>query len=380
MNAEFYRPTWAEVDLGAIEYNFRQLKQIVGKKTKVLAAVKADAYGHGLYGVSKRLEACKVDYLGVASVDEAIELREKGIRSPVIVLSAILKSEARPMVEYDITATIADISFAKFLNSVSKNAKRPTKVHVKVDTGMGRLGVWHDEADSFVREVAALPHLELEGIYTHFPVAEELDDPFTDEQLALFNLLIERLAKERIRISYRHAANSMALVSRRHSHLNLVRPGLMIYGLHPSPCSVDMVKLKPALSFKTKIVFLKRARAGRSISYGRTHITKRETTIATLAVGYGDGYNRLLSNKASVLIRGVRAPVIGRVCMDQTMVDVGDVKGVAVGDEVVLIGAQGKEKISAEELARLCSTIPYEITCWISRRVPRIYIKAKNFA
>jgi len=372
-NPLFYRPTWVEIDLKAIAENYLRLRQRVPSGTKIMVAVKANAYGHGIVEVSKKLAACGVDYLGVACVDEALTLRKSSCRTPILNLGAFLKGDIDTMVENDITATVADFDLAVCLDARARRLKKKAKVHVKVDTGMGRLGVWHKEADDFILKLCMLKNLSVEGLYTHFPVADS-DEDFTQSQISVFCALVDKLEIRGVRIPLKHSANSMAVVGFKGAHFNLVRPGLAIYGLHPKDELVGKIDLKPVLSFKTKVVFLKDVGKGRSVSYGRTHITRQDTMIATLPVGYGDGYNRLLSNKGKVLIHGQFCPVVGVVCMDQTMVDVRHVKNVKLEDEVVLMGFQGNHCIRVEDVARLCHTIPYEVVCWISPRVPRVYI------
>ena len=264
------------------------------------------------------------------------------------------------------------MELARAINKVAPKLNRKARVHIKVDTGMGRIGVWHEEAFDFVREVTNLKNIFVEGLYTHFSIAGR-DKFFTNYQIDSFTSLLKDLKLLDIEIPYRHAANSIAAVNLKKSHLNLVRPGIVMYGMYPKRSFVRKLRLAPSLSLKTRIVFLKKTPAGRSISYGRTYITQRPTIIATLPIGYADGYGRILSNRAKVLVRGQRAPVVGKVTMDQTMIDVGHIEGVSLGDEVVLIGRQGDGEIRCEELARLAGTIPYEIVCSISGRVPRIY-------
>jgi alanine racemase len=246
------------------------------------------------------------------------------------------------------------------------------KVHVKIDTGMGRIGVWHEEAVNFLKNLAQERCVIVEGIYTHFASAGR-DDFFTEYQIEAFEKLLGKLEGFDIRIPMRHAANSIATVNFKRSHMNLVRPGFIIYGMYPKPAFQKLIKLKPAMSFKTRIVYIKDTPPGRSISYSRTYITDKHTKVATLPVGYADGYSRGLSNKAYVLVRGKRAPVIGKVTMDQTMIDIGHIRGVKLGDEVILIGRQGREEIRTEKLARIAGTIAYEVVCAISNRVPRVY-------
>ncbi len=367
-----HRATWAEVDLGAVRYNFRQVKKLAGKDTYLLVVVKGNAYGHGIFEVSRVLQDIGADFLGVATLDEALLLRKKKINMPILILGSVLQHEVRPAVQNDITLTLCHMDLAKAIDRIASRLKKIARVHIKVDTGMGRIGVWHEEAFDFVKEIISLKNIYVEGIYTHFSIAGR-DKFFTTYQIDSFAALLKNLKLLDIEIPFRHAANSIATVSLKKSHLNLVRPGIIIYGMYPKRSFSRKLDLEPALSLKTRIVFLKKTPAGRSISYGRTYITQKPTVIATLPIGYADGYGRILSNKAKVLIRGERAPVIGKVTMDQTMIDVGHIEGVTLGDEVVLIGKQGEGGIKCEELARLAGTIPYEIVCSISSRVPRIY-------
>ena len=370
------RPTWAEIDLSAIRHNLRQIKKLAGQgqppSPKIMVVVKANAYGHGLVEVAKTLEKLDVHYLGVASLDEAIALRRERIKLPVLVLGAILPQELDSALDYDVTLTVCDKELARRLNNKAKALNKLVPVHIKIDTGMGRIGVWHEQAFNVVKGLAQMKHIKMEGIYTHFASASR-DNFFTNYQLKSFENLLKKLGREDIRFHYRHAANSIALVDLKKSHFNLVRPGIIVYGMYPKRSFARILKLKPALSLRTKIVYLKDVPAGRSISYGRTFITEKATRIATLPIGYADGYGRILSNRASVLVKGQRAPVAGKVTMDQTMVDVGHIKGVKVGDEVVLIGRQRQAQMRAEEIARISMTIPYEIVCSITNRVPRVY-------
>ncbi|MFH1621520.1 MAG: alanine racemase [Candidatus Omnitrophota bacterium] len=370
---KYLRPTWAEVDLSAIEYNLKQLEKIIRNKAKIMVVLKADAYGHGAIEIAKRIKECNMAYFGVATISEAIELRRNKINIPILILENLAYCEISALISYRITPTIAELNIAKCLNSKLSRLGRKMPVHIKIDTGMGRLGIWHKDALSFIVELSKLKNIILEGVFTHFPSADA-DKEFTNAQIASFNKLIDELENENIFIPLKHMANSIAVVRHKNSHLNLVRPGLMIYGLYPDVKTKKIIKLKPVMSFKTKITYFKKVPAGRSISYGRTFITKKISMIATLPVGYADGYNRMLSNRADVLIKGRRCPVVGRVCMDHIMVDVTGINA-KLGDEVVLMGRQNDLEISAEEIANLCSTISYEVVCWVSRRVPRKYIK-----
>ncbi len=368
----FYRPTWVEVDLGALGHNYRVLKRRLAPGTKMMVAVKANAYGHGLVEVARALVDVGADYLGVACVDEGVVLRRSGVRAPILNLGAFFPHEITPMLRHDIAATLTDSDMARRLNAAARRMRKKAHVHIKVDTGMGRLGFWHEGADALIVQLCGLKNICVDGLYTHFPSADS-DEAFTQSQIAFFCALIDRLAIHGVSIPLRHTANSMAVLGFEAAHFNLVRPGLAVYGLHPKDEMVGRLGIKPVLSFKTRVAHVKRVAKGRSVSYGRTYIAPRDTVIATLPVGYGDGYNRLLSNRGSVLIRGVRCPIVGVVCMDQTMVDVGRLPGVRQGEEVVLIGRQKDRIIRAEEIARLCRTIAYEVICWISPRVPRVY-------
>ena len=364
-----HRPTWAEVNLNNLEHNFKKVKYLLPSQVKVLVTVKADAYGHGLVYVSKRLAACGVDYLGVASIDEGIKLRKSGLKTPILLLGLILKKDIPSLFTYQLTPTICDKEMAVAINAKAAKLKKPLSLHIKVDTGMGRIGVLHNDAFKLVQSIHKLKHIIIEGIFTHFAFAD-INRKFTVQQINLFYKLVSDLKKSGIVIPLVHAANSIGLIDYRDSHFTMVRPGLVIYGLYPK--SGLSINLKPVLSLKTRVIFIKQVPPGYGISYGRTYTTKRTTRIVTLPVGYGDGYPRNLSNLASLLIGGRRFRISGRICMDQIMVDIGDFKP-KIGDEVVLIGRQGKQKVTAEELAELSGTIPYEIVCGLGSRIPRIY-------
>ena len=363
-----YRPTWAEIDLGAIRENYRTIRRLVPSDVKVMTVVKANAYGHGSIQVSGVLEKEGVSYLGVATVDEAIKLRKAGIKAPILVLGSAFPHEVKPAKDYGLTLTLCS---KELLDAINKN-RLNMKVHIKIDTGMGRIGVWHEDAMEFIEKVRKSKYAEIEGIFTHFSSAGR-DVNYTQYQIDSFYNLLENLEEKNINIPLKHAANSIAVIDWKKSHLNLVRPGIIIFGVYPKKNFRKIINLKPAFSLKTKIAFIKSVPKDRAISYGRTYVTKKATKIATLPIGYADGYGRILSNKAKVLIKGKLAPVIGKVTMDQTMIDVGQIKGAKVGDEVVLIGKQKDKEIRVEKLARLAGTIPYEILTGITYRVQRIY-------
>lgn len=365
-----YRPTWAEVNLDNLAHNFNQIKKMLSPATRIMVCVKADAYGHGLIPVSRKLVSCGVDYLAVASIDEGIKLRQVGINLPILILGLILKKDIAPIFKYNLTTTVCDEELACALNSKARMLGSNAAVHIKVDTGMGRIGVLHQDAHELVKRIYKLKHINIEGMFTHFAFAD-MNWDFTSYQIRLFNDLIRKLDKEDIRVPLIHSANSMGVIGYKTSHFNMVRPGLVIYGLYPRK---DLkLNLKPVLSLKTKVLFVKKLPKGYGVSYGHDYITKKNTTIVTLPIGYGDGYPRNLSNRAPVLIKGKRFKISGRICMDQIMVDVGNLK-IRVGDGAILIGSQGRNKVTVEELACLCDTIPYEIVCGLGSRVPRIYV------
>ena len=365
-----FRTTWAEIDLSALEFNFLKVKGLVGKKIKIMAVIKSDAYGHGLLPVAKRLAKLGVDYLAVSGIDEAVILRKNRIKLPILIMGNILSRDIDAVIEHRLTQTISDYQLAYALNQKAKAKDRVVAVHIKVDTGMGRLGILYREAKEFVKSLRHFHNLKIEGLFTHFPSAD-CDPEFTNYQIDIFNQLIRELSESGLRIPLLHAANSMGIIKYPNSYFSLVRPGLMLYGLYPKQGLG--IRLKPVLSLKSRVVYLKRMHPGQGISYGRSYITKKQTTIAILPIGYSNGYPRNLSNRSDVLIKGRRFRITGAVCMDQIIVDVGDSK-IKIGDEVVLIGRQGKLDISAEELASICQTIPYEIVCGINSKVARLYI------
>lgn len=375
-NKNIIYPAWAEINLANIKFNFLALKHKAGKQVKMLVAVKADAYGHGMLEVSKQLEDCKVDYLGVASVNEALALRKGNIKAPILVMGNVFdETQINQALHFQISLTVADLAGAKKINKFVSRGKK-LKVHIKIDTGMGRIGIWHETAFADIVKICRMENLFVEGIFTHFASADA-DINFTNKQLFIFEQLINKLKQNHINIALVHAANSSALsrIKNIGSLYNMVRPGIMVYGIYPCESMQKQISLKPVLELKSRVVYLKQAEPGRTISYGRTYTVKTKTKIATVSIGYADGYVRALSNKAHVLINGKIFPVVGRVCMDQIMVNVGLSSKVKVGDIVTLIGREQTKIISAEKLASLCETIPYEITCGISARVKRLFKK-----
>ncbi|MGB2601874.1 MAG: alanine racemase [Candidatus Omnitrophota bacterium] len=372
MDTTTYRPTWAEVDLGAVRHNLGNIRSLVDEKVDIMAVVKANAYGHGISQVSQALVEEGVNYLGVATVDEGLKLRSSGIKVPILVLGSVLDEEAQAAVSNDITLTLCDTGLLDVLVQISKETKKRPKVHVKIDTGMGRIGVWHEEAVDFIKNVYSKKEIDTEGVYTHFSSAGR-DKTMTRMQIDHMETILKEMEQLGIDVKYKHAANSIAVVDWKKSHMNLVRTGILLYGVYPKESFRKEFGLKPVMSLKTKIVHLKDTPPGRSISYGRTYITQKDTRIATIPIGYADGYGRILSNKAEALVKGQYVKIVGMVTMDQTLLDVGNVKEVNVGDEVVLIGRQGTSEILIEKIAKLAGTIPYEILSAITDRVPRVY-------
>ena len=363
--------TWAQIDLNAIRHNFWVLRKLAGK-AKVLIVIKADAYGHGMLPVAKVLVKEKVDFIGLSNLTEGVALRQTGIRTPVLLFETTLPEQAKDIVDYDLTPTVCNLELARALDKYARQQGRLVDIHVKVDTGMGRLGVWHEEALDFIKKLSRLRNLRIQGICTHFPSADT-DRAFTQKQIRQLSMLVGQLKRSGLNIPSVHAANSMGLVGYPNKILNLARPGLMLYGLYPRPELEKKIKLRSVMSVHSKIIFLKRIQKGRSISYGRTFIARRPMTVATLPIGYSDGYLRGLSGKADVLIGGRRCPVLGRVTMDQIVVDVSKIKNPRPGMPVTILGKQGKEEVCACELARLARTINYEIVCSLGSRLPRVY-------
>lgn len=364
--------TWAEVNLNAIQHNFHQIKRLAGPHTEILCVVKGDAYGHGMVKVSALLDKLGTNLFGVSDIEEGMVLRKNGLTKPILLFESTLSSHARQIVDDNLTPTICTLELANSLNRYARARGRRIDIHIDVDTGMGRLGVWHEEAFQFIQKVNRLTNLSIKGVYTHFPVADT-DPKFTKSQMGHLYELISHLDRIGVVVPYIHAANSMGLVNYKTQLLNLVRPGLMLYGLYPSPRLKTKLKLKPALSVRSKIVFLKKVISGQGISYGHTFIAPKDMKVATLAIGYRDGYLRCLSNRAFVLIEGKRCPIVGRVTMDQIMVDVSKLKSIKIGTTAVILGTQNGNSISADELAEYANTISYEIVCNLGNHLPRVY-------
>jgi alanine racemase len=369
----FYRPCWAEVDLQALGHNFRELRRRLSPKTRILSVVKANGYGHGLIPSARAAVRNGAALLGVSSLEEGVELREAGVRTPVLVLGNLYPFENfRVLFEKKLLPTVASLDAARALNTLAERRRQRLPVHLKIDTGFGRIGTSVPNAGRFIEQAAQFRGLDVQGIFTHFS-SSDVDAAYTRAQTRAFQTVVQAAAAKGIRPPWIHLANSSAVLRFPETHGTLVRPGLAFFGAYPYAGAERIARLKPALTWKSRVVFLKRIPKGFSVSYARTWKAPRAARVATLAVGYADGYPRSLSNHGEVLIQGRRARVIGRVTMDMMMVDVTAVPACRIGDEAVLIGPQGSDRIAAEEVARKAQTNVYEILARIAPRVPRIY-------
>ena len=367
----------AEIDLSALLYNLGQVRKCISPDCQVLAVVKANAYGHGAVPVARTLAFAGVPLLGVAWVPEGIQLRKAGIRLPILVMAGAMVDEMKEVLSYRLTPVVYQSQQVQALEKLAKKKGQKVKVHIKIDSGMGRLGA---SSKKDLLDLAAMlrraSHLTVEGAMTHMAEDGLEHRSFTQQQLGFFNQALALFSQAGLKILSRHVSNSAMTIDLRAAHFNMVRPGIMLYGYLPSKSLAHPVDLRPVMALKTSILHLKRLPAGTSVSYGRTFTTQRESLIATLPVGYADGLPRALSNRGEVLVRSRRAPVVGRVCMDMTMVDLTGHDDVRVGDEVILMGRQGQETITADDIAQKTGTIPYEILCGVGSRVQRIYLKA----
>ena len=373
-----YGRIYAEIDLHAIEENFLQMKRNIKEGTQMIAVIKADGYGHGAVPIAKMLET--YDYVwgyAVATVEEALELRENGMKKPILILGYTFEEDYETIAAYDLRPAVFKVEMAEKLSAAAGRQGKMICIHLALDTGMGRIG-FEDEKQSvaLIKKIAGLPNLKLEGMFTHFARADERTLEPAVKQLERYKRFCGMLKAEGITVAYRHVSNSAGIMQFSEANMDLVRAGISIYGLYPSDeVKREPVHLKPAMSLKSHIVYLKTVKPGTPISYGGTYITKDFTKVATIPVGYADGYSRNLSNKGYVLIRGQRAPILGRVCMDQFMVDVTHIEGVCELDEVTLLGRDGNETITMEMLGDLSGRFNYEFACCISKRVPRIYVR-----
>ena len=367
------RPTIAEVSLGALRHNLREAQRVVGARVQVMAVVKADGYGHGAVAAARAFLEAGAAVLGTSSVAEAVELRRAGIDAPIVVLGGAFPGEEADVATHDLAAGVWSLDGVRALVAASKG--KTARLHVKVDTGMTRLGLDLPDVRAFGEAVRAMPGVAIEGIYSHFATADAVESAPAQAQIVRFGEAVETLATAGVRPAHVHLANSAAVLSQPTAHFNLVRPGLMLYGCAPAPHLVPRAALRPALRLRTAVAQVRPVPAGRAVGYGGTYVTSRPSVIATLPIGYADGLHRLASNRGWMVVRGARAPIAGRVCMDHVMLDVTDVPGVTAGDDVAVVGAQQGAAVSADELAGWCETIAYEVLTSVGKRVPRVYVE-----
>jgi len=378
-------PTRAEIDFSKLAFNVEQIRRHIHreyprKRIKICGVVKANAYGHGIAEISKKLVDLGIDFLGVANYDEAIKLRKFIPNTPILVFGTLIHSKLEPsryvpiLHRHNLTATVASLDTAKFLNEYSRKLKTRFKIHIEVDTGMRRIGLDVKRAYRNILQIASLKRLELEGIFTHFATSESKNKSFARQQIERFKDLLDELKKAGIEFPIVHAANSGAVLDLKDSYFNMVRPGLLLYGYYPSTSIRHKIELKPVMNLKSKITFIKRLEAHESVSYGREYFTPKEEFIGSVPIGYGDGYWRIFSNRAKVLINRKFYRQVGAITMDWLMVNLGTRYKVKIGDDVLLMGEENGFNLGADKLARMCNTIPYEIICAVADRVERVYI------
>lgn len=372
------RAVWAQIDLDAAAHNMRQIRKHVGPDVKIAAVVKANAYGHGSVELAKTFAENGVDCFAVSSLDEAVELRRYAhIDNEIFILGHTDARRTEELLTYDIEPAVFNLKNAEFFSQEARRLGKTLRVHIAVDTGMSRVGFQVNEFSvSEIKTIAALPNIEIRGMFTHFAVSDMKDKTFTREQYGHFRWMCKRMEEEGIHIALRHCCNSAAVLELPEYYCDMVRPGIIMYGCEPSPeIDIKPYDLRPVMSLRCCIAHVKLIDAGATVSYGRHYKAPSRRKIATLPVGYADGYSRILSGKVDVLYHGHRVPQVGAICMDQCMIDVSGEANVHAGDEVVLFGRQGDSFIPIEEIAAVCGTINYEIMCNISRRVPRVYMK-----
>lgn len=369
-----HRSTWAEIDLRAIRSNLHQVQNLLDPATKIMAVVKANAYGHGLLPVAKTCLEAGASYLGVATLDEALELRDHGIEAPILILGQIPYQCAALAIEREIELTVPDGETAVAVAKAAQKVGKPARIHIKLDTGMGRIGFTADDSSVHdILHIAGLQGLDIKGIFSHLATADSKDKSYAKQQIDAFKRYTDRLKQEGLSIPIRHLANSAAIMDLPEAQFEMVRSGIITYGLYPSDeVQKERLSLVPAMRLISRISFLKSIPAGSSVSYGRTFISSKEIRVATVPIGYADGYSRLLSNRAYAVVNHIRVPLIGRVCMDQCMFDVSEVPDVKVGDEIILFG-RPEDGVTADHLAAWMDTINYEIVCMPGSRIPRFY-------
>ena len=370
--------TWAEIDLDAIAHNIREIRKITDSKSQIMAVVKADAYGHGVMETARTLLDNGADRLAVALLQEGKQLRNHGITAPILILGASENDSVSDLIDYDIIPTVFDYDFAKALSDEAAAKKKTAKIHIKIDTGMSRIGFVITESDNSaaideIVRISKLPYIEIEGIFSHFATSDETDSSYTYLQYDRFMSVIKALEERNVKIPIKHICNSAGIMMYPQMHLDMVRPGIILYGMYPSD-EVDKTRLDliPAMTLKAGITYVKEVEKGRGVSYGKEYITEDVTKIATVPIGYADGYLRKLAKNGKMLVKGTKVPVIGRICMDQCMIDVTNVHNINKGDEAVIFGRDG---VTIDDLARWLETINYEVSCLVGKRIPRIYTK-----
>ncbi len=365
------RLTWAEINLDAIGHNLQMIKQRVGS-TRIVAIVKANAYGHGIVRVARKAVVSGADYLGVGFLEEGLLLRKRGFKIPILVLGGVLFHQVDTFLDNDLDITVSSLGLAYAVNNAVEGLGKKARIHLKFDTGFNRIGIHHEKAPLVFERLRPLKNIDIVGIYSHMSTSDEANSEFAHSQIKRFKNIIESANAQGIDPEFKHIACSSAIQNYPEAFWNMVRVGLAMYGLYPSIHTPRTLNIEPVLSFKSRVVFLKTVGAGEGVSYGRRYFTDEPSRLVTIPVGYGDGFNRALSNNGDVLIRGKRYPIVGSVCMDQIMVNIGQNTTIAIGDEVVLYGRQGNEEIRVEEIAHRIGTIPYEVTTWLARRIPRV--------
>lgn len=370
------RPVWAEINLDNLAHNMREVKRTVKEGTLITAVVKANAYGHGSIYAAKTFLENGADRLAVATLSEAIELRKAGIDVPILILGYTPTSQYPLVIEHDITQAIYNLESARAFSQAAEKLNKTGLLHIKIDSGMGRIGFLPtDEAINDIIEISKLANIKVEGIFTHFARADEKDKRYTNLQYDRFMSVINKLEEKGLSIPIKHVANSAAIIDLPDFNLNMVRAGIMLYGYYPSEeVYKDRVNLIPAMSLKARVSHIKRVPKNTGISYGQIFVTERESKIATIPIGYADGFTRMLSSKVEVSVKGEKVPVVGRICMDQCMLDVTEIDDLNIGDEVVIFGYE-KGSLNADDIANMLDTISYEILCMVSRRVPRVYVQ-----
>lgn len=379
----FSKRTWAEINLNSIEYNFRNIKNKLSKNTKILCVLKADAYGHGAEFLVKEYEKLGADWYGVSNIDEAVQLRNAGAKKPILIFGYTNPEMVETLNKYDISQAVFSLQYAKKLSEICEKTGSKIKIHIKVDTGMSRIGFFCQSEESInssaeeIKQLKNLKNLETEGIFTHFSVSDDMTNntEYTIKQYNNFCSIIKKIENEGINIPIKHCCNSGGIISCPGMHMDMVRAGVILYGLYPSEEVKDKIDLKPVMQLKTVVSQVKEIPENTSVSYGRTFVSNKKMKIASVSIGYADGYSLKFSNTAELLIHGKRAKIVGRVCMDQLMIDITDIEDVKEGDEVTVFGTDNPQNISVDELAKIAGTINYEIVCLIGKRVPRIYIK-----